>query len=77
MKKIFGVIIGVLGIVLVILGGIMKLKENTVVSIVGGADGPTAVFVAGKLNDNLTFILIVIGIVLLGVAVIAFFKRKH
>ena len=58
MKKIFGVIIGVLGIVLVILGGIMKLKENTAVSIVGGADGPTAVFVAGKLNDNLTFILI-------------------
>lgn len=55
----------------------MKLKENTAVSIVGGADGPTAVFVAGKLNDNLTFILIVIGIVLLGVAVIAFFKRKH
>lgn len=77
MNKIFGVIIGVLGIVLVILGGIMKLKENTAVSIVGGADGPTAVFVAGKLNDNLTFILIVIGIVLLGVAVIAFFKRKH
>ena len=54
-----------------------EVKENTAVSIVGGADGPTAVFVAGKLNDNLTFILIVIGIVLLGVAVIAFFKRKH
>ncbi|HBG0145896.1 MAG: oxaloacetate decarboxylase [Faecalimonas umbilicata] len=52
-------------------------KENTIVSIIGGADGPTAVFVAGKLNGNLTFILIVIGIVLLGVAVIAFCKRKH
>lgn len=52
-------------------------KENTIVSIIGGADGPIAVFVAGKLNGNLTFILIVIGIVLLGVAVIAFCKRKH
>lgn len=52
-------------------------KENTIVSIIGGADGPTAVFVAGKLKGNLTFILIVIGIVLLGVAVIAFCKRKH
>ncbi len=55
----------------------MKAKEDTAVSIIGGADGPTSVFVVGKLNGNLTITLFIIGIVLLVVAVIAFFKRKH
>lgn len=50
----------------------MKVKENTAVSIIGGADDPTSVFVAGKLNGNSAVKLIIIGIVLLVVAVIAF-----
>lgn len=77
MKKVFWIIPCIVGMLLVSFGGIMKVKENTAVSIIGGVDGPTSVFVAGKLNGNLAFGLIIIGIVLLGVAVIAFFKRKH
>lgn len=77
MKKVFWIVICIVGILFVIFGGIMKVKENTAVSIIGGADGPTSVFVAGKLNDNLVITFIIIGIVLLVVAVIAFFKRKH
>ena len=38
------------------------MKENTAVSIIGGADGPTSVFVAGKLNGELAIISILIGI---------------
>lgn len=77
MKKVFWIIPCIVGMLFVGFEGIMKVKENTAVSIIGGADGPTSIFVAGKLNGNLAFELIIIGIVLLGVAGIAFFKRKH
>lgn len=77
MKKVFGIGTCIVGILFVIFGGIMKLKENTAISIIGGADCPTSVFVAGKLNGNLAIILIGIGIVLLAVTVIAYLKRKH
>lgn len=77
MKKVFGIGTCIVGLLFVIFGGIMKLKENTAISIIGGADGPTSVFVAGKLNGNLAIILIGIGIVLLAVTVIAYLKRKH
>ena len=77
MKKILGIGACVIGILFVILGGIMKAEENKVVSMIGGADGPTVVLVAGKLNDILALILLGVGIVLLVVAVIAYLKRKH
>lgn len=77
MKKVFGIVTCIVGILLVIFGGIIKAKENTAISIIGGADGPTSVYVAGKLNGNLAIILIIIGLVLLVAAVIAFFKRQH
>lgn len=77
MKKVFWIVSCIVGMLFVIFGGIMKVKENTAVSIIGGADGPTSVFVAGKLNDNSAVKLIIIGIVLLVVAVIAFFSKNN
>lgn len=77
MKKVFWIVPCIVGMLFVIFGGIMKVKENTAVSIIGGADGPTSVFVAGKLNDNSAVKLIIIGIVLLVVAVIAFFSKNN
>ena len=77
MKKVFWIVPCIVGILFIIFGGIMKAKEDTAVSIIGGADGPTSVFVVGKLNGNLTITLFIIGIVLIVAAVIAFFKRKH
>ena len=63
MKKVFGIGSCMVGIVLVI-------------SVIGGADGPTAVFVAGKLNGDFSIILILIGIVLLAVAAIVYWKKN-
>ena len=77
MKKILGIGACVIGILFVILGGIMKAKENTAISMIGGADGPTVVLVAGKLDGILAIILLGVGIVLLVIAVIAYLKRKH
>ena len=75
MKKRLGIIAGILGIVLAVIGIVLKQKENTAVSVIGGADGPTSIFIAGKLNgDNFIF---VVGIILLILAGVIFYKRKH
>ena len=52
MKKVFGIGSCMVGIVLVISGAVMKLKGQTAVTVIGGADGSTAVFVAGKLHKK-------------------------
>lgn len=67
-EKCLGIIAGILGIVLAVIGIVLKQKENAAVSVIGGADGPTSIYIAGKLNgDNFVF-LIVIGIILLVLA---------
>ena len=77
MKKIVGIAGCIIGALLVIWGSVMKAKENTAVSIIGGADGPTSVFIAGKMNSNLSVFLILIGMVLFAIALIVYLKRKH
>ena len=52
-------------------------KENTAVSVIGGADGPTSIFIAGKLNGDNFIFMIVVGIILLILAGVIFYKRKH
>lgn len=49
MKKILGIVAGVVGIISVIVGVALKMNNNAI-AIIGGVDGPTSVFVAGKLN---------------------------
>lgn len=64
MKKILGIVAGVVGII-------------SVIAIIGGVDGPTSVFVAGKLNSVLVSILLIaIGVVMLIVAIIFYFLKK-
>ena len=69
MKKILGIVAGIVGIISVIVGVALKMNNNAI-AIIGGADGPTSVFVAGKLNSVPVSLLIVTGIVLLIVAII-------
>ena len=76
MKKVFGIGSCIIGMLLVISGAVMKLKGNTAVVVIGGADGPTSMFVAGKLNGDFSVMLILIGIVLLAIAAMIYWKRK-
>lgn len=64
-------------IFLLILGSVMKMKEHTTVCIIGGADGPTSIFLAGNLGDNLSISFILTGIAVLIIIVICYLKRKH
>lgn len=72
MKKRLGIIAGILGIVLAVIGIVLKQKENTAVSVIGGADGPTSIFIAGKLNGDNFIFMIVVGIILLILAGVIF-----
>ena len=79
MKKILGIVAGIVGIISVIVGVALKMNNNAIaIAIIGGVDGPTSVFVAGKLNSVLVSILLIaIGVVMLIVAIIFYLKRKR
>ena len=51
MKRILGICTCIVGILFVIVGIVLKMNNNAV-SIIGGADGPTSVFVATKLSSG-------------------------
>ena len=46
------------------------------VSIIGGADGPTSVFVAGKLNGDMANVFIIAGAVILGIVLLVYWKKR-
>ena len=62
---------------IIVIGIVLKQTENTAVSVIGGADGPTSIFIAGKLNGDNFIFMIVVGIILLILAGVIFYKRKH
>lgn len=77
MKKWLGIMTGILGIVLTVTGIVLKQKENMAVSVIGGADGPTSIFIAGKLSRDMFIYIIIIGIILLILAGVIIYKFKH
>ncbi len=74
-KKILAVIAGILGACFVYLGISMKIKEQESIAIIGGADGPTAIFVAGKVGDGTMIAIAVVGVILILGAIWLFRKR--
>lgn len=77
MKKIIAIIIAVIGILLAAIGIHWKSKAAVAVSIIGGADGPTSIFLAGKIGDGFILGTLLIGIVLLAVGVVIYKKTKN
>jgi hypothetical protein len=60
-----------------IIGLILKEKGNKSVSIIGAGDGPTSVFLAGKIGRDYSVFTFIIGIILFVIAVVIYFKHKH
>ena len=75
MKKILVIVAGIIGLIFVIIGAELKIN-NIAISVIGGADGPTSVFVATKLNSTSVSMFIVIGVILLVAAIFFYLKRK-
>lgn len=81
MKKVIGIIMGILGVMATAIGIMWKVKEHKMsvngISIIGGADGPTSIFIVGKFGGNFWAYSIIIGIIVLIVAGVILFKHKH
>lgn len=50
--------------------------ENRAVTIIGGADGPTSIFLAGKVGNGIGIIEIIIGIVILIIGFVIIWLKK-
>lgn len=81
MKKIFGIMISVIAFVLVLGSAVslyldMQMKEalSASVGIIGGADGPTSVFVAGRLGTPWGLYIVTVVVV---IVTIIYFVKKH
>jgi len=77
MKKYVVVMIsGIIGIILTIAGIVSKAKKAVAISIIGGADGPTSVFLAGKVGSDISVSLIVIGVILIAITIILWLRKR-
>ena len=76
MKKVLGLVGCCIGFLLLILGSVMKMKEHTTVCIIGGADGPTSIFLAGNLGGDLSISFILTGIAVLIIIVICYLEEN-
>ena len=75
MKKILTIIAGIMGILLMMAGVMAKTKKAYSVSVIGGADGPTSIFLAGKVGSSTSLYLIVAGVILIAILVIGWFGK--
>lgn len=75
MKKL-GIGTIITGIIISIMGIIMKIKSYASISIIGGADGPTSILIAGKIPGSIGIIGMILGVLLLVIGVYFIFRKK-
>ena len=80
MKKAIGITLLVIGIIMAAISLVFKVNEQISVtksvSVIGGADGPTSIFVAGKIGGTPAITGIIVGIVLLAIGIFIFARKK-
>lgn len=76
MKKMAGIIVTVIGIAVAALGLLFKVKGQMSVSVIGGADGPTSIFLAGKVGDSSAVTGMIVGIVLFAAGIFIIVRKK-
>lgn len=80
MKKVFGTIIIAFGTVMSGIGlfSLINIKSEAAssIAIIGGADGPTSVFVAGKVGQPL-YVAMIGGVVIIVIGIILLIIKKR
>ncbi len=82
MKKWIGGILGVIGAITLIWGIYTKIKRSisfssaASIGIIGAADGPTSIFLAGKLGSRYSIYGVICGAVLLMIGFIILIRKK-
>ncbi len=79
--KIISILSSIVGLLAVGLGLMIKMRAKrdvmaASIAIIGGADGPTSIFVAGKVGDGSVIALLVAGGILLVLAAVLFFRHR-
>lgn len=77
-KKALTVLLAAIGAVTFGVGATSVTKKAVAISIIGGADGPTSVFLAGKVGDGFWWLLMIAGTAIIGLsaALFVFLVRK-
>lgn len=76
MKKLIAALLGIAGIFCMVLGGIPQLKQGASISVIGRADGPTSIFLAGRVGDKYSIGLIIAGAAAILTAIVLFLKKR-
>ena len=76
MKKLMVVISAVIGFLLIGWGVNLKMNNSVAISIIGSADGPTSVFIAGKIGNGMIGGIILGGVIFTGLAIIIIRNNK-
>lgn len=76
MKKKLGISVIIIGILVTIMGFVMKRNQPKAIAVIGNADGPTSIFLAGKINEDFTWPIIGIFIIFVGLIVLFVRKKK-
>lgn len=78
MKKVLTVALAAVGAGLFGIGVTSMTKKAVTYSVIGRADGPTSIFLAGKIGGSVWWALMIIGGVIFGLsaALFAFLVRK-
>ena len=75
MKKWIYMIVGVISALILYFGIIAKLNEQKAIAIIGGADGPTSIFIARKVGYGSILTMIIVGVIII-VGIIVLIKRR-
>ena len=76
MKKWICLIVGSISGLILYFGIIVKLNEQKAIAIIGGADGPTSIFIAGKVGYGSILTVIVIGVIIIAGIIVMIKRRK-
>lgn len=52
------------------------MQKGMAVSIIGGADGPTSIFLAGKVGGSMIAYLVSLVVILIGVGIVIYIRKK-
>lgn len=77
MKRIAGIVFIAAGLLTALAGIIIKTNMASDIAIIGGADGPTLIFIAGRIGYPVYGTLIVGSILLITGLVLVLMKRKN
>ena len=69
-------IAGVISALLLYFGITAKMNEQKAIAIIGGADGPTSIFIAGKIGYGSILTVIVVGVIIIAGIIVMIKRRK-